>query len=89
MIVSFFFSFLSLSLQILFSLLHDVAAHSNESLMDSSSLAVVMAPNLFSSQETKKGKKQRVGVVGGPEDIKNMTRKTLFYIFYFYYFNFK
>ena len=82
--------FFSLSLQILFSLLHDVAAHSNESLMDSNSLAVVMAPNLFSSQETKKGKKQRLGggVVGGvvgPEDIKNMTRKTLFYIFYFYY----
>lgn len=55
--------------------------------MDSNSLAVVMAPNLFSSQETKKGKKQRVGggVVGGggPEDIKNMTRKTLFYIILF------
>ena len=80
--------------------------------MDSNSLAVVMAPNLFSSQETKKGKKQQVGgrgggvvgggrgggvvggggrgggVVGGvggggPEDIKNMTRKTLFYIILF------
>ena len=62
--------------------------------MDSNSLAVVMAPNLFSSQETKKGKKQRGGGVvvgggrggvvgGGPEDIKNMTRKTLFYIFLF------
>ena len=58
--------------------------------MDSNSLAVIMAPNLFSSQETKKGKKQRVGGVvvgggrggggggGGPEDIKNMTRKTLY-----------
>ena len=64
--------------------------------MDSNSLAVVMAPNLFSSQETKKGKKQRggggvvgggrggggVGGGGGPEDIKNMTRKTL-YLHYF------
>ena len=54
--------------------------------MDSNSLAVVMAPNLFSSQETKKGKKQRGVVVvggGGPEDIKNMTRKTLLYIILF------
>lgn len=44
--------------------------------MDSNSLAVVLTPNIFSSQETKKGKKNAKGGCGvGPGDIKSMTSK--------------
>ena len=68
--------FLSLVLsQILTNLLHDVAVHSNDSRMDSNSLAVVLTPNIFSSLETKKGKKSVKGGGVGPGDIKSMTSK--------------
>ncbi|XP_019850791.1 PREDICTED: mental retardation GTPase activating protein homolog 2-like [Amphimedon queenslandica] len=66
-----------LCLQILTNLLHDVAVHSNDSRMDSNSLAVVLTPNIFSLQETKKGKKNTKGGGGvGPGDIKSMTSIT-------------